>query len=155
MMEIRQYQTADHAAVWELHQVVLQRVGADLGDGSWADDLHQVEQVYLSNRGEFLVGFHDTRLMAMGGLRHTTDERAEITRMRVHPDVQGRGFGQLILTALQARAVELGYTTLHLDTSPAAMAAQRLYRKNGFRQLSETREVRGLTQIFFEKSLSV
>ncbi len=53
----------------------------------------------------------------MGALRRTTNEWAEIKRMRVHPDFQRRGFGQMILEALEARAVALGYAALHLDTT--------------------------------------
>jgi GNAT superfamily N-acetyltransferase len=40
----------------------------------------------------------------MGAFRRTDPERAEIKRMRVHPDYQGRGFGQIILSELEARA---------------------------------------------------
>ncbi len=125
-MQIRRYQEADHADVWTLHVLGLQHVGAYAGNGPWDDDLHHIEQVYLNNRGEFLVGVLDDRIIAMGALRKTKGERAEIKRMRAHPDFQGRGFGQLILNALEARAFELGYTTLHLDTSTVQVAAQNL-----------------------------
>ena len=55
--------------------------------------------------------------------------------MRVHPEYQGRGYGQLILDELEAHARALGYRTLHLDTSILQLPAQRLYEKNGFREV--------------------
>ncbi|HEX4204590.1 MAG TPA: GNAT family N-acetyltransferase [Ktedonobacteraceae bacterium] len=152
-MEIRQYQQEDHDAVWALHNLALQKTGAHLGNGHWDDDLHRIEQVYLKNQGEFLVGVCGDRIIAMGALRKTTHERAEMKRIRVHPDFQGHGFGQMILEALEARAVTLGYSALHLDTSTLQIAAQHLYRKNGYRQLETTRIVQGITLIFFEKSI--
>src|SRR5438034_4435986 len=133
-MQIRRYQEADHDDVWTLHVLGLQHVCAYAGHGPWDDDLHHIEQVYLNNRGEFLIGVLDSRIIAMGALRKTTEERAEIKRMRVHPDFQGRGFGQLILNALETRALELGYITLHLDTSTVQVVAQHLYRKNGYKE---------------------
>ena len=51
---------------------------------------------------------------------------------RCIPDYQGRGYGQLILDELEARARALGYQTLHLDTSILQLPAQTLYEKNGF-----------------------
>ena len=150
-MEMRPYRPSDRDEVWALHKIALQGTGADLGDGPWDDDLAQIEQVYLDQRGEFLVGVVDGRIVAMGALKRTTAERAEITRMRVHPDFQRRGFGRTILKALEARAVELGYTELHLHTTTLQGAAQQLYRKNGFEQLAETRMIQHVTVIFFEK----
>ena len=152
-MEIRRYQQADHDEVWMLHKTALQDVGADLGSGPWDDDLHHIEQVYLKNQGEFLVGVCEGRIVAMGALRRTTSERAEIKRMRVHPDFQRRGFGQMILEALETQAAVLGYSVLHLDTSTVQIAAQHLYRKNGYKQLETTRVIKGLTLMFFEKSI--
>ena len=38
---------------------------------------------------------------------------AEMVRLRVRPDQQGRGYGAAIVTVLEERAVELGYRTLH------------------------------------------
>jgi ribosomal protein S18 acetylase RimI-like enzyme len=152
MLEIRRYHPSDHDDVWNLHVLGLQHVGAYLGNGPWDNDLHNIEQVYLNNRGEFLVGIYDGRIIAMGAFRKTTNELAEIKRMRVHPDFQGRGFGQIILDELQTRALAMGYTKLHLDTSVVQVAAQKLYMKNGFKETGG--EVhRGLECILFEKSI--
>ncbi len=153
MLTLRRYQQADHDAVWQLHVLGLQSVGAYAGHGQWDDDLHNIEQVYLNNRGTFLVSEDEGRIVAMGALRYITNERAEIKRMRVHPDVRGRGFGQEMLQALETEAIALGYTTLFLDTSTLQIAAQHLYRKNGFRETGETKVMRGFTDIFFEKSI--
>jgi ribosomal protein S18 acetylase RimI-like enzyme len=151
-LAIRQYQAGDQAAVWALHKMGIQQVAADLGDAAYSD-LHQIEQVYLRNRGEFLVGILDGRLVVMGAIKRTTAERAEVKRMRVQREFQGQGLGQQILTRLEVRAVELGYRTLHLDTSSEQLVAQALYRKHGYRQLEETQKVQGLTLLFFEKRL--
>jgi ribosomal-protein-alanine N-acetyltransferase len=72
--------------------------------------------------------------------------------MWVHPNYQGRGLGQIILTELEARAQAQGYTTLHRDTSPAQGAARRLYEKNGFYPVGRTM-INGLEVILYEKSL--
>src|SRR5256714_6464281 len=100
------------------------------------------------------VGECDGLFVAMGALKRTSPERAEIKRMRVHPDYQGRSYGQLILDELEARARALGYQTLHLDTSILQIPAQRLYEKNGFREVG--RDIyQGLEVILYEKQLSV
>jgi ribosomal protein S18 acetylase RimI-like enzyme len=143
---------ADQEAVEFLHVHAMQQTGAYLGRGPWDDDVYAVEETYLQWQGEFLVGEWDGRFVAMGGFRRTSPERAEIKRMRVHPDYQGRGLGQIILSELEARACALGYTTLHLDTSPAQVAAQKLYEKNGFRPVGGT-TINGLEVILYEKSL--
>ena len=70
----------------------------------------------------------------MGALRRDFDGRAWITRMRVSPRLQGQGIGQTLLDALHRRAAELGYGTLHLDTTVGQTAARRLYEKNGYRE---------------------
>ena len=144
---------ADRDEVCILHEVALEHVGAYAGHGPWDNDLHHIEQVYLLNGGEFLVGIYEGRVVAMGAFKKTDAERAEIKRMRVHPDFQDRGFGQLILLALEARARAMDYAVLHLDTSTVQVAAQKLYRKHGFRETGETKVSRGSTDILFEKRI--
>src|SRR6266568_4704196 len=127
MLELRQYRPTDHDEVWNLHNVALWQVGAHAGNGPWDNDLHKIEEVYLNNGGEFLEGLLDGQIVAMGALKRISEDKAEVKRMRVHPDYQRRGFGQEILSVLEARAKELGYRTLTLDTAVVQTAAQQLY----------------------------
>ncbi len=131
---IRRYRPGDREAVRNLHDVALNDVGAHLGTGPWDADLDAVESVYLEDGGEFLVGVLGGEVVGMGALRRDPDGRAWITRMRVSPRLQGQGIGQSFLDRLHRRAEELGYTTLHLDTTVGQVAAQRLYEKNGYRE---------------------
>src|SRR5690349_6283609 len=116
MLNIREYSDTDADAVWDLHVIGLEQTGSHAGHGPWDDDLRNIRYVYLRRSGTFLVGEYEGRIVAMGALRRTSATSAEIKRMRVHPDFQRRGFGQAILRALEARAAQLGCTTLHLDT---------------------------------------
>ena len=153
MFTLRRYQPSDMETVQHLHVYAIQQTGAYLGRGSWDDDVYNIETVYLDNYGEFLIGELDGIFVAMGALRRSSAERAEIKRMRVHPDYQGRGFGQLILDELIARALVIGYKTLHLDTSILQVAAQKLYEKNGFREVGRD-NYSGLEVILYEKQLT-
>ena len=152
-MKIRQYQPADHDAVWELHNLGLNQMGAHLGNGSWDDDLHRIPDDYVNGGGEFLVGTVGGRIVAMGALKKRTDTIGEIRRMRVHPDYQRRGYGQAVLSALEQRARELGFADLRLDTTTRQVPAQELYEKNGYRE-KERGRVGPFEVIFYEKRLS-
>lgn len=152
MFTLRRYVPSDQEAIEHLHVFAIQQMGAYLGRGPWDDDVYDIEKAYLNNQGEFLVGEWDGVFVAMGALRRSGPEHAEIKRMRVHPDYQGRGFGQRIYEELETRARELGYKTLHLDTSVVQVPAQKMYEKNGFREVG--RDIyQGLEVILYEKQL--
>ena len=85
-----------------------------------------------------MVGVLDGRVVAMGALRRVSSGRAEIKRMRVQPVLQGRGFGRALLDT-STSAAELGYSTLHLDTTVNQRAARCLYEGNGYRELRRGR----------------
>jgi len=153
MLEICEYQPADQADVWNLHNLALQGTGADLGNGPWDDDLKQIETVYFGNGGTFLIGRCEGRVVAMGALKRTSPTSAEIKRMRVHPDHQRRGYGQAILNALLSRAKQFGYQVIHLDTTTLQTAAQRFYEKNGFSETGR-KQLDSFTVIFYEKILA-
>ncbi len=135
MFILRRYTPADQEAVEQLHVQAMQQTGAYLGRGPWDDDVYAIEAAYLKQHGEFLIGECDGLFVAMGALKRTSPERAEIKRMRVKADYQGCGYGQVMLEALEARARALGYRALHLDTSILQLPAQKLYEKNGFREV--------------------
>ena len=151
MLVLRRYRSLDQEPVWELHNLALSQTGAHGGNGPWDDDLRHIEDIYLRD-GEFIVGMIEDRIVAMGALKHTSAERAEIKRMRVHPDYQDKGYGQQVLVYLENRARELGFKVLHLDTTDKQEAAQKLYLKNGYQEI-ERKQWRSMTMIFYEKGL--
>ena len=151
-MEVRRYRASDHDAVWYLHNVALNEVGAHVGNGPWDDDLHRVEAEYIDAGGEFYVGIISERVVAMGALKRLTETRAEICRMRVHPDFQRRGLGTRILSKLEERASELGFRTLTLDTTVGQVAAMSMYLKAGYREVARGRKF-GFEVVAFEKRI--
>jgi GNAT superfamily N-acetyltransferase len=134
-LHIRRYEPGDKRAVRRLHDDALNEVGAHLGTGPWDEDLDDIEGVYLGSGGEFLVGILEGDVVAMGTIKRDSPDVAEVRRMRVRPDLQGRGYGQAMLDALHCRAAGLGYSTLHLDTTVQQRVARRLYLKNGYREV--------------------
>src|SRR5215212_7944994 len=153
MLFIRRYQAADQAAIWDLHVLGLHVVGVYISNSPWDTDLHDIEHVYLQNGGEFLVGLCEERIVAMGALKKTSETHVEVKRMRVHPDFQRRGFGRMMLKELEARAVHLGYTSLHLETWAKRTSARKLYLASGFQEVGQTLTL-GLDCILYEKPLS-
>jgi GNAT superfamily N-acetyltransferase len=134
-LHIRRYRPSDKHAVRWLHDDALNEVGAHLGAGPWDEDLDDIEGVYLGSGGEFLVGILKGEVVAMGAIKRVSPDAAEVKRMRVRPGLQGRGYGQAMLDALHRRAADLGYTSLHLDTTVQQRAARSLYLKNGYREV--------------------
>lgn len=118
--------------------------------GPWDDDLHAIVAVYLNGGGEFLVAEIAGVLVAMGALRRLSQTRAEIKRMRVHPDYWRQGIAQQLLSNLEVLAQENGYQTLELDTTIQQEAAQKLYVKNGYQE-TRREKVGPFDFIFYEK----
>lgn len=153
-MRLRRYRWSDRDAVWELHRTCLAQVGIIAGDGVYyEDDMPCITEIYLADRGEFLVGEVDGRIMAMGALRRVDDETAEVCRLRVHPDFQRRGFATRVLEALEEAASRLGYTWLRGDTTLAQGAALELYRKFGWQEVRREQQG-GLVVVYGEKPVT-
>jgi GNAT superfamily N-acetyltransferase len=131
---LRTYKPADRDAVWQLHVDGLNQTGSFAFHPQMDDDFDDIHGIYLDGTGDFLVAEVDDRVVAMGALRRVDECTAEVKRMRVALEHQRRGMGERILETLIARARELGYRRLVLDTSPKQIPAQRLYEKKGFRR---------------------
>lgn len=58
------------------------------------------------------------------------EQRAEISKLLVHPAARRRGIAEALMKAAEARALREGRTTLVLDTGGAV--AERLYRRLGW-----------------------
>jgi [ribosomal protein S18]-alanine N-acetyltransferase len=61
-------------------------------------------------------------------------DQAHINNLAVRPELRGRGFGIQLLEAVIAEAHRLGAGSLALEVRRSNVAAQRLYKKAGFRE---------------------
>ena len=150
-MDICRYQDCDVEQIKALHRLAMEQADAYI-PGPWDADIDTVAEVYLSGRGEFLVGLINRKIVAMGALRPVTKATGEIKRIRVHPDHQRRGLGQQILTSLESSAVALGFVQLELDTLEHQNGAIQFFQKNGY-QIKGRRQFEGHQQLLLEKRL--
>jgi len=135
LVEFRQFQPADLEQVLALErtafsdQDLYNRLVMNL------EDLHDIPANYFDKRGDFLVGAYGEEVVAMGGLRQKTDTRVSIGRMRTKREFQGLHIGRQMLALLEARAIELGYTSAMLSTSVdiEQQPARRLYESSGYK----------------------
>jgi predicted GNAT family acetyltransferase len=80
--------------------------------------------------GTFLGIRVDGRLAAMTGERMKPGKHTEMTAVCVHPDHRGRGYGQMLLSAVSRQIVARGEIPfLHVFTNNASAIA--LYRRQG------------------------
>mgnify|MGYP006285832523 CR=1 FL=1 len=144
-LAIRRFSPGDGERVQELNERAMAET-PEYVTGAPDDDLQAVPSHYLDGSGEFLVGTVSGTLVAMGA--YTTldgwktsffdsERTAELTRMRVDPEWQGKGVGTAVYCELQRRARTDGYHRFVLDTGSANERARLFYEHHGFECISE------------------
>jgi GNAT superfamily N-acetyltransferase len=97
------------------------------------------EEFEPAEGGLFLVAYRDGEPVACGGLRAAQppapEGAGEVKRMYVVEAARRQGLGQLILTALEDAARQLGYRQVVLDTGRKQFAAHALYEGGGYHQI--------------------
>lgn len=93
--------------------------------------------VFAPPSGIFLVLVDDEgRDAGCGGIRRIDDGpfgiRFEVKHLYVDPSIRGRGWGRLLLEALEDQARAWGAAQLVLDTHHTLEAAGALYARSGF-----------------------
>lgn len=116
--------------------------------------LADIEKTFHGANGDFLVVEHEGHLVAMGGIRPNTPQQAEVLHIRVHPATRRQGLGRQLMSALEDRAVQLGFQELHLDTATNQPEAVAFYESLSYIRLrEETRPEWSWTLVFFTKQL--
>ncbi|KJL36321.1 Acetyltransferase (GNAT) family protein [Microbacterium ginsengisoli] len=91
---------------------------------------------FVAPAGVFLAIDEDGVAVGCGGVRRIADGEAgiryEVKNVFVSPTGRGRGWGRLLLDALEDEARRLGAAELVLDTHHSLTAAAGLYASSGF-----------------------
>ena len=156
-VRFRSYEAPDWVAVKDLNVAALRSIYPNYRNGPWNSDLDEIEDLYLDG-GDFIVGIYDSAIIAMGALRRVSDDVVEMKRVGVDPSYQGRGIGRALLAAMEARAAELGFKTIVLDTTELQPIAQHLYGNHGYVESGRKPVVYSpeviLETIFYTKALA-
>ena len=135
MLKFRRYEAKDNAAAKALNYAGLKQMrpdidweGIEVADGDYDD----IGNIYIGNRGDFIVGTLDGELVVTGAVKKLDETCAEIKRIRVKPEYQRRGYGEAMTYELIRIAGELGYDKIRIDTMTTNTRAQALFKKTGF-----------------------
>jgi DNA-binding MarR family transcriptional regulator/GNAT superfamily N-acetyltransferase len=104
-------------------------------------------------RGTFLIMRLHGELVGCGGFKPEESGAAYIKRMWVSRSARGLGLGRRMLQELEARARELGYRMMRLETESSLTEAQHLYRSSGYREVERFNDER-YAHHWFEKELA-
>jgi GNAT superfamily N-acetyltransferase len=108
----------------------------------------------LREGAAYVAGFVEGRPVACGAVQPLDDGVGEVKRMYVRPPYRGRGYGRLILAALEELSLERGFHTLRLETGRDLAPALRLYRGAGYRPIPRYGDCAGNPlSVCFEKIL--
>ncbi|GAA0949113.1 GNAT family N-acetyltransferase [Pseudonocardia zijingensis] len=87
-------------------------------------------QLFVLEDGDELVG----AVFLRRGAKATTRHRADVVRLMVHPDLQGRGWGKALLDAVVAHATAIGLEQLLLSAR-GGTGLPDFYTKQGWTQV--------------------
>jgi len=108
--------------------------------GSVDDDIATHLDELSPPLGYYLVARSNDHLAGGVGVRSIGEPElaaGEVKRLWVRPDLRRAGVAELLMNALEARARELGYRTLYLETGDGQPEALAFYPKHGWQPVKD------------------
>ncbi|NKI73631.1 GNAT family N-acetyltransferase [Dickeya sp. CFBP 2040] len=142
-------QPADDKQVMEL----IQLLNDSLSNISGSDGSKRAALSNFSQEGAlFLLVLNKGKAVACGGFRPLMAHVCEIKRM--FSLEKNKGFGRMVLQALETAAFDYGYLSVCLETRKVNEAAVRFYLANGYHVIDNYGIYKGREEaICFEKKL--
>lgn len=129
-------------------------LGHDLEFQGFSEELRSLPEMYGPPKGALLLAKVAGIYVGTVGLRESGPGVAEMKRMYVLPEYQGRGVGNLVCEAFIEQAAHMGYRSIRLDSIPELDKALRLYQRLGFREIEAYRFNPHPDAVFMEYRIS-
>jgi GNAT superfamily N-acetyltransferase len=91
-------------------------------------------ETYRPPQGAFLIAWSDDLPVGCVSLRPLEPGVAEVKRLWVDPIARGQGLARRLMRQIEARARDLGYDRLKLDSNTVLTEAIALYRSDGWQE---------------------
>jgi putative acetyltransferase len=96
-------------------------------------DLKDIEQSYFQRGGVFYVlEEEDGAIIGAYGLYRLKKSTCELRKMYLHNSYRGKGLGKLLLEDALAKAGQIGFKKMTLETASVLKEAISLYKSYGF-----------------------
>ena len=108
----------------------------------------------LDNINHALVLYKNNLPISIGAIKEFDAESMEVKRMYTLSEFRGQGLAKRVLFELENWAYELGYKRCVLETGKRQPEAINLYKKNGYKSISNYGQYIGIqNSLCFEKQL--
>jgi len=134
-----------YSIIEELSQNLYERFGSD-GKNSFTD------WEYNNPKYVFVIAELNSEIVGCGAIRPLSEKRGEVKRM--FAKYPGKTIGQSILSFLEAKAKELNYQELVLETRVKNEVACSFYLKSNYRKIPNYgKYINRLDAVCFQKTL--
>jgi putative acetyltransferase len=144
----------EYMAARDLVSAYQRWLGMDLEFQGFTSELENLPMMYGPPGGAMLLAQEDGVWVGCVGLRRCSDGNAEMKRMFVRPDYQGRGIGWALTRQIITVARQMQYPAIRLDTVPRLDRAIRLYERVGFILIPPYRHNPDPDAVFMELKLT-
>lgn len=134
-MKILEATDKDLLNVRKLFREYQEWLGIDLCFQGFEEELATLPGSYAPPKGVILIAIEDREFVGCVGVRPRMENEAELKRLYVKPNHQGRRIGKRLFHTAMAKAKRIGYTSIVLDTLPTMQTARSLYLAYGFKEI--------------------
>ena len=133
---------------------LVRKLDADLaekdgGDHSFYHQFNKIDKIKHA-----VLAYEDNRPTGCGAIKKFNPQVMEIKRMYTLPEGRGKGVATKILSELEKWASELSYKKCILETGKRQPEAIELYKKNGYKNISNYGQYKGIeNSVCFEKEM--
>ncbi|MFN8292079.1 MAG: GNAT family N-acetyltransferase [Chitinophagaceae bacterium] len=136
---LRSIQPSDNAVLSSIVKGTLAEFGANHPGTVYYDaTTDTLYEVFQAPRSYYFVAEKDGQVAGGGGIYPTDglpEDTCELVKMYLLPAARGTGLGRTLIEKCIAKAKELGYRRIYLETMPELRQALNIYAKFGFEYL--------------------
>ena len=155
----RRIRAGDDAAIAKIIRDNLEASKLDIPGTVYFDDtLDHLSQFYLANPKTrfYYIGEEEGRVFAGVGLAECPyyENCAELQKLYLADWAKGKGLGYRLMELIEAKAIELGYHSLYLETHTNLEIAMHLYERCGYELIEKPEAiVHSAMNRFYRKEL--